>query len=187
MNNDKVISIMEVRIKDANGYVDADWTIEDGVMVVSPKKVFEPKDGDIVSVKDGSHVFINKEYSGHQHGYAYIGWNFDNDMMFYEGDWNYSRYATEEEKKKLFDKLADEGWEWNSEKKELVKIKWKPERDDWHYRPMLNTGRMVSHQTRWLNDIIDNSYYDKGWCFKTEAECQAFCDRLNEAIIQVKP
>ena len=40
---------MEVRIKDNNGYVDADWTIEDGVMIVSPKvEKFEPKDGDVV-------------------------------------------------------------------------------------------------------------------------------------------
>ena len=37
LGNLKKCNIMEVRIKDNNGYVDADWTIEDGVMVVSPK------------------------------------------------------------------------------------------------------------------------------------------------------
>lgn len=40
--------IMEVKIKDNNGYVDANLTIEGGIMVVSPK--FEPKDGDVLSI-----------------------------------------------------------------------------------------------------------------------------------------
>ena len=37
---------MEVKIKDANGYVDAEWTIEDGIMLVYPKK--EEKKGTII-------------------------------------------------------------------------------------------------------------------------------------------
>lgn len=37
---------MEVKIKDANGYIDAEWTIEDGIMLVYPKK--EEKKGKII-------------------------------------------------------------------------------------------------------------------------------------------
>lgn len=37
---------MEVKIKDANGYIDAEWTIEDGIMLVYPKK--EEKKGTII-------------------------------------------------------------------------------------------------------------------------------------------
>ena len=33
---------------------------------------------------------------------------------------------TEEEKKKIFDKLAEEGYEWKADTKELVTLKWKP-------------------------------------------------------------
>ena len=36
---------MEVKIKDANGYVDAEWKIEDGIMLVYPKK--EEKKGKV--------------------------------------------------------------------------------------------------------------------------------------------
>lgn len=49
---------MEIKIKDGNGYVDAEWTMEDGVMVVSPKEVkFVPKDGDVI-VSGGDTRFV---------------------------------------------------------------------------------------------------------------------------------
>ena len=38
-----------------------------------------------------------------------------------------------------------------------------------------------------LNKGRDKAILDKGWCFKTEEECQAFCDRLNEVVNSVKP
>lgn len=37
---------MEVKIKDVNGYIDAEWTIEDGIMLVYPKK--QEKKGTII-------------------------------------------------------------------------------------------------------------------------------------------
>ena len=86
------------------------------------KEVFNPQDGDIVAVKDGQHVFINKEYKGDRIGYVYIGWNFDNETSFKEGLWSYSRYATEEEKNNLFRALADNGLDWDAEKRKLVKL-----------------------------------------------------------------
>lgn len=183
---------MEVKIKEGNGYVDAEWTIQDGVMVVSPKEVkFEPKDGDIVAVHDGKHIFINKDYRRCGTGYAYLGWNFDNDMIFNECVWNYSRLATKEEKKLLFDKLAENGFEWDAEKKQLVKLKWKPGVGQRFYYPEYDNGDCVfiikAYTYAFEDQIERDKAITKDWCFKTSKECQEFCDRLNESIENVKP
>ena len=134
---------LEVKVNDGGFLIDATMEVKDGVMIVTPKaplskeeekeeekeevkeevkEVFNPQDGDIVAVKDGQHVFINKEYKGDRIGYVYIGWNFDNETSFKEGLWSYSRYATEEEKNNLFRALADNGLDWDAEKRKLVKL-----------------------------------------------------------------
>lgn len=182
---------MEVKIKDGNGYVEADWTIEDGVMVVSPKEVkFEPKDGDVVVVNEGNQIFILKGHLSDIHGYCYCGWDFKDDKPYSRGIYYYDRYATEGEKKLLFDKLAEQGYEWDAEKKELVKLKWKPKVNEYFYYPFYCDG--VSFEASFASyseqsNLDNDKYIQKGCCFKTKEECQAFCDKLNQAISQVKP
>ena len=185
---------MEVRIKDNNGYVDADWTIEDGIMVVSPKVVkFEPKDGDVVYAGDHyDYEFIYKDDLTAE-AYYYVSLSLKSDKIELPDGGHISyvsqlRPATEEEKKLLFDKLKEEGYEWDAEKKEVVKLKWKPKVGDTYYRPDFNRfmfmcyeGRCRYDTMRYIKDCIE-----KGWCFKTKEECQEFCNRLNNAINQVK-
>ena len=180
---------MEVRIKDNNGYVDADWTIEDGIMVVSPKvEKFEPKDGDVV-FSGSSLISIFKEMTSDTSLAAYAALSKGELKEEFEF-WSASniRPATEEEKKLLFDKLKEEGYEWDTEKKEVVKIKWKPSYNgEYYFKPRLDMGQFIAHKTKWLNDEADNAYDKKGWIFKTNKECQDFCNRLNQAIEGVKP
>lgn len=180
---------MEVRIKDNNGYVDADWTIEDGIMVVSPKvDKFEPKDGDIVTTMGGEHIFLCKDYIGECNIYAYCGYNFALCSWFKEGEWGVERYATEKEKQKLFDKIKEEGYEFDFEKKELVKLKWKPKEGEQFWLPLYYAAPTTfSPRSSLFNNGRDRMPLDKGWCFKTKEECQAFCERLNNALNQVKP
>ena len=154
-------------------------------MVVSQKK-FKPKDGDVVTTKDGQHMFINKKYLEEGCGYAYIGWNFDNDTEFIEGQWCYSRFATEEEKKLLFDKLEEEGYEWDAEKKELVKIKWKPKVGETCFLPCFDFPKFIPKKRLWEINGFSTYHYNEGWVFKTKEECQEFCNRLNNAINSVK-
>ena len=179
---------MEVRIKDKEGYVDADWTIEDGVMVVSPKEVkFEPKDGDVV-FSGCSLISIFKKMSSATSFASYAA--LSNGEFKKEFDfWSASniRPATEKEKQKLFDKLAEEGYEWKAESKELGKLKWKPSMYDPYYIPFYETCEFIPMGTNWNGRNKDNIRYNKGLCFKTEEECQVFCNRLNDAINQVKP
>ena len=98
-----------------------------------------------------------------------------------------ARLATEEEKQKLFDKLAKEGYKWDAEKKELVKLKWKPKCEEEYFTPVFtHTDTFHAALCIWEDLPFDTNIYNKKWCFKTKEECQAFCDRLNDAINSVK-
>lgn len=187
---------MEVRIKDKEGYVDADWTIEDGVMVVSPKEVkFEPKDGDVVIVTTETGGNYTCFFKGCVNGdvYSYGGLNNLYNMLFEIGLVCCSKRlktiypATEEEKKKLFEKLAEEGFEWKPDTKELIKLKWKPMAGQRYYIPDICNAQFKAVIEDWSDDALDVLYFGKGWAFRTEEECQELCNRLNDAINSVKP
>ena len=191
---------MEVKIKQGNEMINATIEMVDGVMVVSPKEVkFEPKEGDVFCV-DSLHPCVGIVKEVYSYGKP------DKDRLYFSvGYWKQSgnmqlgtfcacnrntepnyRPATEEEKQMLFDKLKEGGYEWDAEKKELVKLKPKEGEEFWfplYYTSPSEFGPIKSL----LNKGRDKAILDKGWCFKTEEECQAFCDRLNDAINQVKP
>lgn len=191
---------MEVKIKNGNGMVDATIEMVNGVMVVSPKKVkFEPKDGDILiggncTEDRGNYwIFILKgeikdEIDGCMSANEYAS-VVKSGSLEIDGDsdsMKWYRPANKEEKKKLFDKLAEEGWEWKADTKELVKLKPKEGEEFWfplYYTSPSEFGPIKSL----LNKGRDKAILDKGWCFKTKEECQEFCNRLNKAINSVKP
>lgn len=70
--------------------------------------------------------------------------------------------------------------------------RWKPKLTDIVHIPMFlsfepdGTGFYFSPLQQHYEPEFD-MFLNKGMCFKTKAECQAFCDKLNEAINQVKP
>lgn len=195
---------MEIKIKTENGYVDADWTIEDCVMVVSPKEVkinaTQFNDGDVITCGHNAfhwtcilrgeieyivdNMFI-EDYCGINSDGTYYLEPSDSDSA------TWVRYATEEEKKKLFDKLAEEGYEFDFEKKELIKLKWEPKVGDKYSHPScsitsdwirFDPACSVNTATSFDMKIIKHNL-----AFKTKEECQEFCDRLNVAINSVKP
>jgi hypothetical protein len=188
---------MEVKIKQGNEMLDATIEMVDGVMVVSPKVKFEPKDGDVLS------CFFYGKYQGtfvfeeaSECGGAIFHVALDADGKFIKGDGCYyfgyiydARPATEEEKQRLFDKLAEEGWEWKSDTKELVKLKWKPKIGETYYRPNFLHCKFMCYSgtTDYAKIVYIKDHIDKGWVFKNQEECQEFCNRLNESINSVKP
>ena len=97
------------------------------------------------------------------------------------------RYATEEEKKRLFDKLSEEGLAWDAEKKELVKLKWKPKEGELYFLPRFDVSGFHVRSFEWEDTSVEDKYYENGWIYQTREECQEFCDKLNQAINQVKP
>lgn len=170
--------------------VDATIEMVDGVMVVSPREVkFEPKEGDVITCTNSacSYTLILKKVECNiAYSYAVL---LDNRCLK-TGDWSSyknPRPATEEEKKRLFDKLAEEGLEWDAEKRQLVKLKWKPKLRENYYRPQFYIQNFEIRKDVFTNLEIENVYCNKGWVFKTEQECQEFCKILNQAIESVKP
>lgn len=186
-----------------------DATIEmiDGVMVVSPKKennVAMFKTGDIitcgweedgescswVSILDGR---ITEEYDGNYFMEDFCSLYLDerDDALIAENGNSdaatYVRYATEDEKEKLFKALAANGFEWDSEKKELVKLKWKPKVGEICFAPYFDFPKFITKQWLWEINGFSTDCYNKNWIFRTEQECQEFCDRLNESISSIKP
>ena len=177
---------MEVKIKQGSEMLDATIEMVDGVMGVSRKEVkFEPKDGDIVTNENAVIAIFKMDSLMSFNSYAayYDGGICINEYFSKDG----ISLATEEEKKKLFDKLAEEGFEWNADTKKFVKLKWKPGMYDPYYSPFYDTCKFIPMGTNWNGRNEDNIRYNKGLCFKTEKECQEFCNRLNDAIISVKP
>ena len=193
---------MEVKIKQGTEMLDATIEVGDGVMVVSPKEVkFEPKDGDVFCV-DSLYPCVGIVEEVYSYGkpdkdrlYFSVGYWIESGDMQLETfcacnrntEPNY-RHATEEEKKKLFAKLKEEGYEFDFEKKELVKLKWKPKEGEEFWLPLYYTAPVEFKPiTSLLNKGRDKVILDKGWVLKTKEECQEFCNRLNDAINSVKP
>ena len=66
-------------------------------------------------------------------------------------------------------------------------VKFKPKYGDDYYTPTFNNTYFVPFHCSWTESASGNARYEKGLCFKTEKECQEFCNRLNNAINSVKP
>ena len=187
---------MEVKIKQGNEMLDATIEMVDGVMVVSPKEVkFEPKDGDVVTYLNGDKPTIYIYKGGYKYNTSYyaacsLSRNkvFLTSTGYLDGERDDIRPATEEEKKKLFDKLAEEGYDFDFDKMELVKLKWKPKEGEEFWFPLYYASPSeFKHITSLLNKGRDKETLNKGWCFKTKEECKEFCNRLNDVINSVKP
>lgn len=198
---------MKVKIKDKDKLVDATIEVVNGVMIVSPKE----EKVDITKFKDGDVITCGHNDCGGFQWTAILQGEIESiaDIMFI-GDYcsldctgefldhnsgsdasTWVRYATEEEKKKLFDKLKEEGYEFDFDKKELVRLMWKPKCNEAFYFPSYECGYFESDSDVYLEDDKDLIDEDidvvRGWVFRTEEECEQFCKKLNKAIEGVKP
>lgn len=107
----------------------------------------------------------------------------------YDKNKNTFRLATPEEKQLLLDELAKGGYQWDEEQKKVAKLRWKPELRETYYSP-LSTGPdsapYVTTTQTWMNYEKDKKAYEGDWVFQTQEECDTFCQKLNEAIQNVK-
>ncbi len=114
MENNFKIAVPEgcrAEIKQENGFL---------VVTFEPEK-WEPKDGD-VCVSDRNTIFIFNGNDGRKTALHFA--LFNDGKTTYGGALNGNdptgyRYATEEEKQRLFDALAKEGKRWNAEEKRI--------------------------------------------------------------------
>jgi hypothetical protein len=188
---------MEIKIKDKDTLIDATIEVVDGVMIVSPKEEkYEPKDGDVVAYMNTGvpTIYIYRAGTSRNTSY-YAAYSSIYDKTYIsnltdhlQGNQNI-RLATEEETKILFDKLKEEGYEFDFEKKELVKLRWKPKIGETYYRPDFLHCEFICYSgiTDYNKMVYIKDHINKGWVFRTKEECQSFCDKLNQAINQIKP
>ena len=186
---------MEIIYENENGErVPAEWRMENGTMIVSPMTCkFEPRDGDVCRSPSCIYIFkkTNERNAAVYHCCLIVG----PDILKIEESVGvghidyYHRYATEEEKKALFDKIDQEGYEWLADKKKLVKKKWMPEYEEKYYYPYFDISEnvFIKQYAAWTGIYSEKNGLKKGWIFRTEEECQQFCDKLNQAINSIKP
>lgn len=185
---------MKAKIRKGNELVDATVEIIDDELVVNPvEEVFEPMDGDVITCYNGLFEYtsiFSRKGDNNCFG-SYCGIVLQTDVFVSEFQWPYyvnPRYATEEEKKRLFDKIEQKGLEWDADKKELRRKRWKPEMYDEYYFPIHNSVYILfsPYEVFWDDSQDDKERLKLDWCFETKEECQEFCNKLNEAIKSVK-
>jgi hypothetical protein len=191
---------MEIKIKDKDNLIDATIEVVDGVMIVSPKEekvdITKYKDGDVITCGHDRYQWTCilrgeiERICDNMFIADYCGINCDNTYYLKNNDSDsatWVRYATEEEKKLLFDKIEAEGYEWNPKEKKLVMKKWKPKRGEIFYHPFCDGTIFNPFKTDWVEETFYFGLFDKGWVFRTKEECEQFCKRLNQAIEEIKP
>ena len=111
------------------------------------------KDGDIVAFdsKFGTQIFLFKEYM-YDHNYAqcYMMLNGNGDIDFESRGYFVKRFATKEEKEKLFQAIKDNGYKWNEETNTLEEL----------VEPKFKVGDTITNgKTSITIGYIDNEYY----------------------------
>ena len=188
---------MDLKIEIDGKIMEAAIKVVDDTMVVSPKiEKYEPKDGEIVTVTTKTGMSYTCFFNRYVNGciYSYGGLNhllnkfFDGDLVCCRSQLETIYPAAEGEKMKLFDKLKEEGYEWKPATKELVKLKWKPKEGELYWTPLFDVNELFdSFDLTWREEREGLAILKRGWVFRTEEECQEFCNRLNDSINSVKP
>lgn len=157
-------------------------TIKNGVVSIE-KDEQEFKKGDFLTTNSGI-IFIFDKYVSDE----YFDSLFNTYRKEYNKGWavNKARFATEEEKQILIEKLHEAGKDWDAEKCEVIDYEWKPNIDEHYYlagftergyRPTIftNTGT-----------FFDKEVFNSKIFFKTDKLCQDFCNKVNELLRNTK-
>lgn len=89
------------------------------------------------------------------------------------------RFATEEEKRQLFDKMREKGWEWNAEKKCVDLIRWKAKEGEPVY--FLNLHQDDNAVRNGVNVSVDYIWEIYNY-FRTEEQSKEAARRVKETL-----
>ena len=67
------------------------------------------------------------------------------------------------------------------------KGKFEPTLCDIYFHPAYYKGKFNAWKAIWTSCEFDFGISQKGWVFRTQEECEAFCQKLNQAINSIKP
>lgn len=162
--------------------------VKDGSVVFEKEEkeqVF--KDGDVlVSVvnrkRHNAFIYKNTDEDGFHSFYA--GVNIANNLFINnipQQRWGKDdlSYATEEEKQKLFDKMKEEGLQWNAAEKRVEKIRWRAKEGDnyWYVKIDLSTDT-VTDSRHYFDGLLHKSYN----YFRTRRQAKEAAKRVKETL-----
>ena len=166
--------------------------VKDGSVVFEKEeqKEQEFKDGDVLtSLFDNKVVFIFKKdelkQKDNRNGY-YVCHTSDHiidvatkDSPFFCGFKNEVRLATENEKQFLFNKMKEQGLQWNAEGKRVETIRWRAGIDEKYFSfdSALRVQQLVED-----NDTCDNAFYDALNYFRTKEQNEEAARRVKETL-----
>lgn len=167
--------------------------IKDGSVVFEKegkKQVQEFKDGDVLiddctfSEYPCKIIMIYKGIKSKDECYkCYIHRNMNGSLII-NGDCCNSpsakvRYATEEEKKLLFDKMKEQGLKWNAEEKRVEKIRWRAE-DGRIYFCIDNQGIVIVDKE--CGYYVDKNRHEYGNYFHTKEQAEEAAKRMKGTL-----
>lgn len=144
------------------------------------EEVQEFKDGDVLCSTLDDLMLIFK--ATHNHARSYFDSHYNNKGS---GDehWNieFFRHATEEEKQLLFDKMKEQGLQWNAEKKRVEKIRWRAENGERYYR-IINFSYIESIREYFA--VWNNGDYELYNYFRTREQAKEAAKRVKETLMK---
>lgn len=159
--------------------------VKDGSVVFEKEQKF--KDGDIlVSVVNGhrNNAFIYESTDKEGFYLFYVGIDVCGQLSLCEAlndRWcnDDLSYATEEEKQLLFDKMKEQGLQWNAEKKRVEKIRWRAKKGEEYYTlsNTLECARLFEN-----GDRYDNALWNALNHFKTKEHTEEAARRVKETL-----
>lgn len=149
---------------------DCEATIEDNQIIIKKQEGF--KDGDILISKDSkySKYFVIFKSYDKTTKFAFNSYFNSADILNFYWFTEGFRLATEEEKQEFFDELKAKDLRWNSETKQIEKIR-KRAMEDETYLYIHRDGNV--HQTQESYSFFDNILYNLGNYYLLEERKQA--------------
>lgn len=162
--------------------------VKDGSVVFEKEeKVQEFKDGDIL---------VHMDYQNYPFPFIYKGTDERGFYLFYVGidcideiylsdegnkTWGNGtlRYATEEEKQFLFNKMEEQGLKWNAEEKRVEKIRWRAKKGGYYYFIDVNLTVKSIDDTY---STFDNELWDAFNYFRTKEQAEEAAKRVKETL-----
>lgn len=152
----------------------------DGNEVVIEKKEQEFKDGDILASTECAIVKTILIFKGKEPRKNSFRSHFNSSGLDEEG-WAYSlfRYATDEEKQALFDKMKEKGLRWNAEEKRVEKIRCRAKNGEKYY-VVNNFGHVVADKESGFD--IDRLRWAFGNYFHTHEQAEKAAAAVKETL-----
>lgn len=149
--------------------------VKDGIVTIE-KEVQEFKDGDVLVSVYNECMVIFAKYNSAWSFKSHYNEGYEKDVSFNNDAF---RHATEEEKRLLFDKMKEQGLQWNAEEKRVEKIWWRADVGEAYY--FINSSLdVLKLEECW--SILCNEHNIAGNYFRTREQAEEVAKRIKEVL-----